>query len=203
MYETDTAKTVRNSAKWEWPACKCRAQVYTNVKSCILVMLRPRHSASRPWAYIVGSFIAGAIIAYLLIPAGRDRGLSWQELSKQRELISQQSLTKGSIDYVSKGARKKLAAVIGVQVLPTASIRLKIIGWLPNSAFILSEMQSGFQRANAPQAYNYQMRREALRKTWFPESQAAADEYVNSVTSLLRILLGTRDIHQAELDIGS
>lgn len=79
-------------------------------------MLRQRQSHARPWLYICGSFIAGAVIAYILISGKRDHDLSWQDLNKQREVLSQQSLTKGQAQNVELGDKKKLLAVLGVQV---------------------------------------------------------------------------------------
>ena len=41
--------------------------------------------------------------------------MSWHELNKQREVLSQQSLTSGHGESITTG-KKRLAAVLGVQV---------------------------------------------------------------------------------------
>lgn len=79
-------------------------------------MLRQRHSSQRPWLYIFASFVAGAIIAYFLISRKGDKVLSWQELDKKREALSQQSLISGAGEDIVGGGRKRVMAVVGVQV---------------------------------------------------------------------------------------
>ena len=79
-------------------------------------MLRQRQSQSRPWVYIGASFIAGAILAYFLLSGRRDKHLSWQELDRRREVLSQQSLTSGHGDDALTGEKKRVMAVVGVQV---------------------------------------------------------------------------------------
>ena len=80
-------------------------------------MLRQRQSQSRPWLYIGASFLGGAIIAYILLSGRRDKDLSWQDLDRQREVLSQQSLTSGHGDDTLIGQKKRVMAVIGVQVI--------------------------------------------------------------------------------------
>lgn len=142
-------------------------------------MQRQRHSQPRRWLYIGVSFLAGAIITLILISGKRETGVSWQDLKKQREVLSQQSLTKEHGKDVAVGKKDKLLAVLGVQVSFTSSCR--IYCWLSSDIALIRNMyvQTGFQKADAPQAYNYRMRRDALRATWFPESQNAADLYVS------------------------
>ena len=83
-------------------------------------MLRQRQSQSRPWLYIGASFLAGAMIAYILLSDRRNKDLSWQDLDRQREVLSQQSLTSGHGEDVSVGEKKRVMAVVGVQVVVQA-----------------------------------------------------------------------------------
>ncbi len=80
-------------------------------------MLRQRQSQSRPWLYIGVSFLAGACIAYFLISGRRDKDLSWQELDKRREVLNQQSLTGRHGEDAMAGEKKRIMAVVGVQVI--------------------------------------------------------------------------------------
>lgn len=80
-------------------------------------------------------------------------------------------------------ARKKLLAVVGVQV--SSSFTITILQWS-----LLSEdssrphqllmclgliLQTGFTTNHDDQAYNYEARRKVLRATWFPANQPALD----------------------------
>lgn len=80
-------------------------------------MLRQRQSQTRPWLYIGVSFLAGAIIAYVLLSGRRDKDLSWQDLDRQREVLSQQSLIGGQGEDTLIGDKKRVMAVVGVQVI--------------------------------------------------------------------------------------
>jgi hypothetical protein len=80
-------------------------------------MLRQRQSSSRPWLYAAAAFLAGVLFSYTLLPRGGQAvGVSWQELERRR-VDNQQILDEGQMVIAASGKhKKKLRAVIGVQV---------------------------------------------------------------------------------------
>lgn len=83
-------------------------------------MLRHRQSGSRLWMYVVAAFLAGVLFSYIILPrGGQSVGNSWQELERRR-VDDQQILNEGQMEIAASGKhKKKLRAVVGVQVSAT------------------------------------------------------------------------------------
>jgi len=80
-------------------------------------MLRQHQSRPKLWVYVGVAFLAGVLCSYILLPRGSQSvGMSWQELERRR-VENQQILDEGQREMAGKGKhKKKLRAVIGVQV---------------------------------------------------------------------------------------
>ncbi|KAK9803488.1 hypothetical protein WJX73_007726 [Symbiochloris irregularis] len=59
-------------------------------------------------------------------------------------------------------------------------------------------VQTGFSRPDATTQYNYDLRRQALRSTWFPASQQALDRYFQDTGLVLRFVIGHSNSQEQE-----
>ena len=83
-------------------------------------MLRQRNVSREPWAYIVGSFLLGVLVTYFLVSSPKSTSANRWDPGAQHSLRSQKLMLETSLPQVQEG-KKKLLAIVGVQVLPVLS----------------------------------------------------------------------------------